>query len=126
MNSIRLAAICALTMGVGFFQQPAADDAAAKTTRVKAGENAPDFTCKTISGEAFALGEQIYAKYAEQFIPRNFIVGKDGKIKLASMGYTESSFQEMVQTLENELKQPSPARQASTTTPVQPPRSESR
>ena len=52
---------------------------------------------------------EIYGKYAEKYIPRNFIVGKDGKIKLASVGYSETSFQEIVQTIEKELKQPSPS-----------------
>ena len=56
---------------------------------------------------------EIYGKYAEKYIPRNFIVGKDGKIKLASVGYSETSFQEIVQTLEKELKQPSPSDRAS-------------
>jgi peroxiredoxin len=51
---------------------------------------------------------EIYGKYAEKYIPRNFVVGKDGKIKLASVGYSETSFHEIVQTLEKELKQPSP------------------
>ena len=49
---------------------------------------------------------EIYGKYAEQYIPRNFVIGKDGLVKLASVGYTESSFQEIVQAIENELKQP--------------------
>jgi len=146
-----------------------------KTTLVKAGEKAPDFTCKTIAGEEFALSQQqgkvvlvnffatwcgpcmselphlekevatkyadrkdfrlivigrehntdelakfakeknlsvpmaadpkreIYAKYAEKYIPRNFVIGRDGTVKLASMGYTESSFQELVETLNKEL-----------------------
>ena len=47
---------------------------------------------------------EIYGKYAEKYIPRNFIVGKDGKIKLASVGYSETTFQEIVETLERELK----------------------
>ena len=51
----------------------------------------------------------IYGKFATQYIPRNFIVGKDGKIKLASVGYTDTSFQEIVQTLENELKASAPS-----------------
>ena len=56
---------------------------------------------------------EIYGKYAEKYIPRNFIVGRDGKIKLASVGNSETSFQEIVQTLEKELKQPVPGDQAS-------------
>jgi peroxiredoxin len=51
---------------------------------------------------------EIYGKYAEKYIPRNFVVGRDGKIKLASVGYSETSFHEIVQTLEKEFKQQSP------------------
>lgn len=46
---------------------------------------------------------EIYGKYAEQYIPRNFVIGKDGKVKLASVGYIEPGFQEIVQAIEKEL-----------------------
>lgn len=152
-----------------------ADDEA-KATRVKVGEIAPDFVCRTLSGEDFALSKEkgkvvvlnffatwcgpclaemphlekeifqkyknrkdfkllvlgrehdareledflkknklslpmapdrkrdIYGKYAEQFIPRTFVIGKDGKVKLASVGYTEPGFQEILQTIQKELE----------------------
>ncbi len=177
--------ILVLALAVARAQQSAIADDEAKSTLVKAGEKAPDFTCKPINGEEFSLGKQqgtvvlinffatwcgpclaelphlekeimkkygdrqdfklivigrehnteelekfakqkklslsmapdpkreIYGRYAEKYIPRNFIVGKDGKIKLASVGYTETSFQEIVQTLEKELKQPAPSDRAS-------------
>jgi peroxiredoxin len=47
---------------------------------------------------------EIYAKYAEKYIPRNFIIGKDGKIKFSSMGYSEADFRQMLQVLQQELK----------------------
>jgi peroxiredoxin len=166
-------------------QQPAIGDDEAKSTLVKVGEKAPDFTCQPITGGELSLGKQrgtvvlvnffatwcgpclaelphlekevmkkygdrkdfklivigrehgaeelekfaketklslpmapdpkreIYGKYAEKYIPRNFVVGKDGRIKLASVGYTETGFQEIVQTLERELKQPAPGDRAS-------------
>jgi peroxiredoxin len=189
MRSIRIGAICGLALvlalAVARAQQSPIGEDEAKSTRVKVGEKAPDFTCTPIAGEEFSLSKQqgkvvlvnffatwcgpclaelphlekeimkkygdrpdfkmivigrehntedlkkfaeqkklalpiapdpkreIYGKYAEQFIPRNFIVGKDGKIKLASVGYTETSFQEIAQTLEKELKQPATSDQVS-------------
>jgi peroxiredoxin len=53
---------------------------------------------------------EIYGKYAQQYIPRNVVIGKDGRIKLMSVGYTESGFQEIIQTIETELKVPSQAK----------------
>ena len=182
MRSIRIGAICGLALvlalAVARAQQSPIGEDEAKSTRVKVGEKAPDFTCTPIIGEEFSLSKQqgkvvlvnffatwcgpclaelphlekeimkkygdrpdfkmivigrehntedlkkfaeqnklalpmapdpkreIYGKYAEQYIPRNFVVGKDGKIKLASVGYSETSFQETAQTLEKELKQP--------------------
>jgi peroxiredoxin len=188
MRSIRLIAISGLALVVWLpvarAQQAAPADDEVKSTLVKVGDKAPDFTCKPIDGEEFSLAKQqgtvvmvnffatwcgpclaelphlekeimkkyadrkdfklivigrehsaeeiekfikeknlslpmapdpkreIYGKYAEKYIPRNFIVGKDGKIKLASVGYSETSFQEIVQTIEKELKQSSPSDKA--------------
>ncbi len=185
MRSIRLYAICGLALvavlPVARAQQTTVADDEVKSTLVKVGDKAPDFTCKPIGGEEFSLGKQqgtvvmvnffatwcgpclaelphlekeimkkyadrkdfklivigrehsteeiekfakeknfslpmapdpkreIYGKYAEKYIPRNFIVGKDGKIKLASLGYTETGFQEIIQMIEKELKQSSPS-----------------
>jgi peroxiredoxin len=178
MNLPRVSGFCALAFAFALLHPSAADDDVAKATRVKVGDKAPNFTCKTIVGETFSLSEQsgkvvlinffatwcgpclaelphvekeivqkngdrkdfklivigrehssedlekfakqkklslpmapdpkreIYGKYAEQFIPRNFVIGKDGKIKLASAGYTESDFQQIIATIENELKEP--------------------
>lgn len=47
---------------------------------------------------------EAYDKYAAKFIPRNFVIGKDGKIRLASIGFSEPGFQELIQTIQKELE----------------------
>jgi peroxiredoxin len=42
---------------------------------------------------------QIYGKFATQYIPRNVLVDREGKIVYQSRGYTEASFQELVDTI---------------------------
>ena len=46
----------------------------------------------------------IFKLYATQSIPRNVIVGKDGKIIFQSMGYTEAEFKKVEEVLARELK----------------------
>ena len=46
---------------------------------------------------------EIYGKYATQYIPRNFVIGKDGRVRFSSVGYTEKDFQELVETIQKEL-----------------------
>lgn len=45
-----------------------------------------------------------YNLFASKYIPRNFVVGKDGKVKWASTGFKEAEFKEMIKLIENELK----------------------
>jgi peroxiredoxin len=45
----------------------------------------------------------IYGKYATQYIPRNFVIGKDGKIKFSSVGYSEKDFQELIEVIQKEV-----------------------
>ncbi|MBE0676589.1 MAG: TlpA family protein disulfide reductase [Bacteroidales bacterium] len=47
---------------------------------------------------------EVFAKYAEKNIPRNVIIGKDGKIAWQSTGYTEEEFSKLEQTLATLLK----------------------
>lgn len=48
--------------------------------------------------------QAIYKKYASNYIPRNFVVGKDGKVIYVSVGYTPEEFGEMVETIAKALK----------------------
>jgi len=46
----------------------------------------------------------IFKLYATQSIPRNVIVGKEGKIIFQSIGYTEQEFRKIEEVLAKELK----------------------
>jgi peroxiredoxin len=48
---------------------------------------------------------EVYAKYAIKYIPRNVLIGADGKVKFQSMGYNEAEFAQMVKAIESELAQ---------------------
>lgn len=60
------------------------------------------------NGYTFPMGldpkQTIYKKYASNYIPRNFVVGKDGKIILTSVGYTPEEFEQMIEVIEKALK----------------------
>ena len=45
----------------------------------------------------------IFAKYAGQNIPRNFVIDKDGKIIYASVGYSKEEFAGLEETVRNLL-----------------------
>ena len=47
---------------------------------------------------------KIFAKYAKQNIPRNFIIDKDGKIAVASIGYNKTDFEKTIREVEELLK----------------------
>ena len=48
--------------------------------------------------------QSIYKLYASNYIPRNFVVDKDGKVIYVSVGYTPEEFAEMVKVIEGALK----------------------
>jgi peroxiredoxin len=60
-------------------------------------------------GFTFAIApdpkREIYSLFAKQFIPRNYVIGKDGKIVFQSMGYTPEEFGKMVDLIKAQLKQ---------------------
>ena len=59
-------------------------------------------------GYTFPMGldtdSSIYKKYAVTYIPRNFLIGKDGKVVKASVGYDEAEFAELIKLIEETIK----------------------
>ena len=59
-------------------------------------------------GYTFPMGldptQDIYKKYASNYIPRNFVVGKDGKVIYVSVGFEPAEFATMIKTIEAALK----------------------
>lgn len=49
-------------------------------------------------------GRKVFSLYAKQNIPRNFIIDKDGKIVVSSIGFNEKEFAEIVEKVEKLLK----------------------
>lgn len=172
---IALAALILLAIAPSAAQAQSQDDEVAKTTIVKKGDKAPDFTVEMVDGSkiqlsklkgkvvlvnfwatwcppcreelkhvqkqiidhfkgkdfvflpisrgekkevveafrkkmnyTFPMGldpkQSIYKLYAQNYIPRNFVVGKDGKVIYLSVGYTPKEFAEMIATIDAALK----------------------
>jgi peroxiredoxin len=47
---------------------------------------------------------EIYKLFAKQYIPRNYVIGKDGTIVFQSMGYTPEEFAKMIELIKTQLK----------------------
>lgn len=60
------------------------------------------------TGYTFPMGldtdRKVYSLFAKETIPRNFVIGKDGKIVFMEIGYSEESFQELIREIEKALK----------------------
>ena len=41
----------------------------------------------------------IYGKFATKYIPRNYVVGRDGTIKYQSIGFDEKEFEQMIEVI---------------------------
>jgi len=48
-------------------------------------------------------GREIFRLYATQNIPRNVLIGRNGKIIYQSMGYSEEEFQKLEAFLDNQI-----------------------
>lgn len=60
------------------------------------------------TGYTFPMGldtdRKVFSLFATETIPRNFVIGKDGKIVFMETGYSEESFQKLIQEIEKALK----------------------
>lgn len=45
---------------------------------------------------------EVYAKFATQYIPRNFLIDASGKVVFQSAGYTPAEFQKLVELIQQE------------------------
>ena len=63
-----------------------------------------------IKGKGFTFpvavdpNRQIYGLFARQYIPRSYVLDRNGKILFQSQGYTEAEFARMVKTIEASLR----------------------
>ena len=59
-------------------------------------------------GYTFPMGldtdGRVYAEYAQTYIPRNFLIDKNGVVVKASVGYDEVEFAELIKLIEKEIK----------------------
>jgi peroxiredoxin len=59
-------------------------------------------------GYTFPMGldtdGRVYAEYAQTYIPRNFLIDKNGVVVKASVGYDEAEFAELIKLIEREIK----------------------
>lgn len=60
------------------------------------------------TGYAFPMGldpdRAIYNRYASNYIPRNFVIDQKGKVVLATVGYDDKEFEELIRTIEKTLE----------------------
>lgn len=65
-------------------------------------------TFKGKKGLSFAIladpKREVYAKYASSYIPRCYLIGKDGIVKFASVGFEAKEFQQLLATAKAELR----------------------
>ena len=58
-------------------------------------------------GYTFPMGldpdQRIFRRYATNYIPRNFLIDRDGKVVLASIGYDKAEFAHLIETIEKTI-----------------------
>ena len=59
-------------------------------------------------GYSFPMGldvdQSVFKKFATNYIPRNFLVGRDGTVVKVSVGYDEAEFAELIKSIEEAVK----------------------
>ncbi len=59
-------------------------------------------------GYTFAVGidpeRKVYDLFASDYVPRNFLIGKDGKVILTTVGYTAGEFAHLVKTIDEKTQ----------------------
>lgn len=59
-------------------------------------------------GYTFPVGldadQTVYRLFAENYIPRNFVIDKSGVVQMATIGYTPAEFEEMLEQIDGLLK----------------------
>lgn len=65
-------------------------------------------TFRERTGYAFPMAldpeRRVYDLYATNFIPRNFLIGRDGRVVAATVGYDGEEFAELIATIEQTLE----------------------
>ena len=60
------------------------------------------------TGYTFPMGldtdQSIFKLFATNYIPRNFLIGKDGKVKYVSVGYSAEDFAKLIEAIERALE----------------------
>lgn len=60
------------------------------------------------TGYTFPMGldpdRTVFDLYASNYIPRNFVIDRKGKVVLATVGYDKTEFEEMIRTIEKTLE----------------------
>ena len=58
-------------------------------------------------GYTFAMGldpdQKIFRRYAKNYIPRNFLIDRDGKIVFVGIGYDNKEFEVLLKTIEKTI-----------------------
>lgn len=88
------------------FVRPDGDFVFLPVSRGETREAVAAFREKT--GYTFPMGldpeKQIYQLYAIDYIPRNFLIGRDGKVVALTVGYEEEEFDQFLETIAAQLK----------------------